>query len=61
MKNKRTEPMTREEFLRKHKRNLKKMKEEKKFIRDFLIGLFSILFVGYPTLYLLLAIANTFR
>lgn len=61
MKNKRTEPMTREEFLRKHKRNLKKMKEERKELKDFLIDIFFLIVVGYPTLYLLLAIANTFR
>jgi hypothetical protein len=44
-----------------HEMRMKKMEEEKKELKDFLIDIFFLIVVGYPTLYLLLAIANTFR
>ena len=44
-----------------HAYYMQKREEEKKELKDFLIDISLLIFVGYPTLYLLLAIANTFR
>lgn len=44
-----------------HAYYMQKREEEKKEIKDLLIDAFIAIVVGYPTLYLLLAIANTFR
>ena len=44
-----------------HTNYMKKREEERKELKDFLIDISLLIFVGYPTLYLLLAIANTFR
>lgn len=44
-----------------HECYMQKRAEEKKEFKEMLIDVILALVVGYPTLYLLLAIANTFR